>query len=76
MPNRSEVQRNGLIRLAAVMAVLVAVGATAGWRHLIGWPALVLAGDVLVTATWLALHRAPGVRAPGVRSRAVPGAGA
>ena len=70
MPNRSEVHRNALIRLAAVMTVLLAVGATAGWHHLMGWPALVLAGDVLVTATWLVLHRNPPVR----RGAVVPGA--
>jgi hypothetical protein len=69
MPDRREVHRNGLIRLAAVLTVLLAVGATAGWHHLLGWPALVLATDVLVTSTWLLLHR------PSVRRRAVvPGA--
>ena len=71
MPNISEIHRNGRIRLAAVTAVLLAVGLTAGWQHLLGWPALVLAADLLVTGTWLVMHRG----ASAVRRPAVPGAG-
>jgi hypothetical protein len=71
MPTISEVHRNGRIRLTAVMAILLAVGLTAGWEHLIGWPALVLAGDLLITGSWLVLHRGASV----ARGPMVPGAG-
>ena len=70
MPDIDEVHRNGRIRLAAVTAVLLTVGLAAGWHHLLGWPALVLAGDLLITGSWLLLHR--GARA--ARRPVAPGA--
>ncbi len=57
MPDNREVCRNGRIRLAVVTALLVTVGVSVGWSGLLGWPALVLAVDLVVTATWLAAHR-------------------
>jgi hypothetical protein len=71
MPDITEVHRNGRIRLAAVAAILLAVGLTAGWRHLLGWPALVLAADLLITGSWLLLHRGAGA----ARRPVAPGAG-
>ena len=58
MPDNREVCRNGRIRLAVFTAILLTVGASVGWSGLLGWPALILAVDLLVTATWLVLHRA------------------
>ncbi len=57
MPDNREVCRNGRIRLAVVTALLVTVGVSVGWSGLLGWPALILAVDLVVTATWLVLHR-------------------
>jgi hypothetical protein len=57
MPDNREVCRNGRIRLAVVTALLVTVGVSVGWSGLLGWPALILALDLVVTATWLVLNR-------------------
>lgn len=60
MPDHAETHRNGLIRLAAGLAILAIVGATVGWRSLLGWPALVLSLDLVVTAALVTRMRGAG----------------
>jgi hypothetical protein len=68
MPTDHETYRNGRLRLAVVLTILLSVALTLGWSSLLGWPALVLAADVLVTAGWLLrLRYAAGRRTPRVQ---------
>jgi hypothetical protein len=60
MPHDTDVHRNGRIRVVAVLAILLTVGVTAGWRSLMGWPALVLTLDLAVTGVLLTRLRSVG----------------
>jgi hypothetical protein len=66
LPGEREIRRNGRVRVTVVVAILLTVGGTAGWSTMLGWPALILAADLLVTGGWLVRHRAGGARLPSV----------